>query len=158
MAQARTIQSWFDEYSANHQNEHNILIHWICVPAIFFSVIGLLGSIPPQQMPWIGRVPWAKLVIAAGLIGFYLPRSITLTIGMAIWSYFCLWLAKYLDDHAPLPLWAISLIIFAVAWVGQFYGHKVEGKKPSFLKDLAFLLVGPAWLMAKIYKRLGIPA
>lgn len=152
----RSLQSLFDEYSSHHQNSTNVLIHWICVPAIFFSVIGLLASIPPGELPWIGRVPWAKLVIGVALIGFYLPRSLTMMLAMAIWSYACLWLAKYLGAHAPWPLWAISLVIFAAAWIGQFYGHKIEGKKPSFLKDLTFLLIGPAWLMAKVMKRVGI--
>lgn len=152
----RSLQSLFDEYSSHHQNPTNIVIHWICVPAIFFSVIGLLASIPPSGFPWIGRVPWAKVVIGVALIGFYLPRSLTMMIAMALWSYLCLWLAKYLGTHAPWPLWSICAVIFVVAWIGQFYGHRIEGQKPSFLKDLTFLLIGPAWLMAKAMKRVGI--
>ena len=154
---ARSIQAWFNEYGESHQNHTNKLIHWVCVPAIFFSVVGLLACIPPASLPYIGMVPWAKLVIGLVLTFFYLPRSLTLMVGMAVWSYFCLWLSKYLDVHAPWPLWAICLVLFAVAWIGQFYGHKIEGKKPSFLKDLQFLLIGPAWLMGFIYRRLGIP-
>ena len=152
----RSIQSWFDEYGESHRNATNIAIHWVCVPAIFFSVIGLLGSIPPSELPWLGRLPWAKLVIGLVLVLFYARLSIRIALGMAVMSYAALVLARWLDDHAPWPLWAISLIVFAAAWVGQFYGHKVEGKKPSFLKDLAFLLIGPAWLVGKIYKRTGI--
>lgn len=152
----RSIQSWFDEYSANHQNETNIVIHWICVPGIFFSVIGLLASIPPAELPWIGRMSWARIAMAVVLLGFYLPRSLPLTVGMALWSLLCLWIAEMLLLHASWPLWAICLVVFTAAWLGQFYGHKVEGKKPSFLKDLAFLLIGPAWLMAKVMKRVGI--
>ncbi len=49
-----------------------------------------------------------------------------------------------------LPLLTTSLAIFVIAWIGQFYGHKVEGKKPSFLKDLQFLLIGPAWVFEKL--------
>lgn len=154
---ARSIQQWFDEYGESHQDQTNKLIHWICVPTIFFTVIGLLAAIPPLHLPYIGMVPWAKLAIGAVLLLFYLPRSITLMVGMAIWSYFCLWLAKYLDAHAPWPLWLICVVLFVAAWIGQFYGHKIEGKKPSFLKDLQFLLIGPAWLMGFIYRRMGIP-
>ena len=66
-------------------------------------------------------------------------------------------LAAYLIDQLTFaPLWLFSLIIFFVAWAGQFYGHKVEGKKPSFIKDIQFLLIGPAWLMSFIFKKLGI--
>ncbi len=49
-------------------------------------------------------------------------------------------------------LFYTSLIIFAIAWIGQFYGHKVEGKKPSFIKDLQFLLIGPLWVIQKLTK------
>ncbi|MEO8069592.1 MAG: Mpo1-like protein [Flavobacteriales bacterium] len=153
----RSADSWFSEYSENHRNATNIAIHWVCVPAIFFSVIGLLGSIPPDRLPWLGQVPWAKVAVALALAFFYVRLSVGIAVGMAIAGYACLVVVRWLDWHAPWPLWAISLMIFAAAWVGQFYGHKVEGKKPSFLKDLAFLLVGPAWLLAKTYKRIGIP-
>jgi uncharacterized membrane protein YGL010W len=47
--------------------------------------------------------------------------------------------------------------LFAAAWVGQFKGHQIEGKKPSFLKDLQFLLVGPAWLLHFVYRKAGLP-
>jgi uncharacterized membrane protein YGL010W len=73
-----------------------------------------------------------------------------------LFGLLCLFLARIIAGTGS-PLWMVSIIIFAVAWIGQFYGHKVEGKKPSFFKDLQFLLIGPAWLMHFIYKRLGIP-
>jgi len=58
------------------------------------------------------------------------------------------------EDAGQLAL--VSLGIFVIAWIGQFIGHKIEGKKPSFLEDLQFLLIGPAWLLHFIYKKLGI--
>lgn len=152
-----SIQQWFDLYGESHQNGTNKLIHWICVPTIFFCVIGLLASIPPAELPYIGRIPWAKLVMLIFLLGFYLPRSITLTAGMTLWGFFCLWLCTRIMDDAPWPLWTVSLVLFVAAWIGQFIGHRIEGKKPSFLDDLQFLLIGPAWLMGFIYRRIGIP-
>ena len=38
----------------------------------------------------------------------------------------------------------------------QFIGHAVEGKRPSFFKDLQFLLIGPIWLLSNLYRRVGI--
>ena len=87
---------------------------------------------------------------------FYLRLSVPVMIGMALFSSLCLLVSAWLDIHAPWPLWAIALALFVAAWIGQFYGHKVEGKKPSFLDDLQFLMIGPAWLMGFIYRRLGI--
>jgi len=76
---------------------------------------------------------------------------------MAIVCTIVLWLVYLVDTTIETPLWLVCLIVFVLAWVGQFYGHKVEGKKPSFLKDLQFLLIGPAWLLGFIYRKLGIP-
>ncbi len=155
MSNAHGIHHWLDEYGESHRNSTNELIHWICVPTIFFSVIGLLASIPTPSIPYVGPMPLAKLAIGFVLY-FYLTRSLTLMVGMALWCTLCLWLAHWLAAHAPWPLWAICLGFFTLAWIGQFIGHNIEGKKPSFLRDLQFLLIGPAWLMAKIYAKLGI--
>jgi len=150
-----------NEYGESHQNETNKLIHWICVPLIFFSILGLIWSVPHGVLNELTGldspfVNWATLVLLLVLI-YYITLSVPLAIGMALFSMVCIWTAHTLDTRAPWPLWAICLIIFVLAWIGQFYGHKVEGKKPSFLKDLQFLLIGPAWLMHFIFKKLHIP-
>jgi uncharacterized membrane protein YGL010W len=69
----------------------------------------------------------------------------------------CLYIARIINQSDVAPLWLVSVIIFVIAWIGQFYGHKIEGKKPSFLKDVQFLMIGPAWLMHFVYRKLGIP-
>lgn len=156
----RRIDHLLLDYGDSHQNQTNKFIHWICVPLIFFSIVGLLWSIPNNFVEAIlGDSPyanWASLVLIF-VLAYYASLSIPLMIGMAIFGIVCLYLARIIDTYFPIPLWQISLIIFFLAWIGQFYGHKVEGKKPSFLKDLKFLLIGPAWLMHFIYKRIGVP-
>ena len=77
-------------------------------------------------------------------------------LGMLLWSLVCLALCRLIDQHVAWPLWAVCTALFVAAWIGQFYGHHIEGKKPSFLKDLQFLMIGPAWLMGFIYRRLGV--
>ena len=151
----RTMQTWLDEYGESHQDHTNELIHWICVPTIFFCVVGFVVSIPAIHIPGLAYLRIDVLVMALALF-FYFMRSKPLWIGMTVFTLACWFLARWLDAHAPWPLWLICLVLFALAWVGQFIGHKIEGKKPSFLKDLQFLLIGPAWLMSKIYDRLGI--
>lgn len=157
----RRIDELLAEYGESHQNHTNKMIHWICVPAIFFSIVGLIASIPSgvvqrflgEENPYAN---WAGVVLVLVTI-YYVTLSIPLTIGMALFGVICMFLANAIAQAAILPLWGVSLIIFTLAWIGQFYGHKVEGKKPSFFKDVQFLLIGPAWLMHFIYKRLGIP-
>lgn len=159
----RQVESLLNEYGASHQNSLNKKIHWVCVPSIYFSIVLLLWSIPPgpvleplRQGAVAPFINWGTLLIGITML-YYLRLSIALFLGMIIFSGLCISLAWFLQTAAFAPLWAIGLGIFAAAWVGQFYGHKVEGKKPSFFKDLQFLLVGPAWLMHFIFKKTGIP-
>jgi uncharacterized membrane protein YGL010W len=155
----RKIDSLLDEYGQSHQNATNKLIHWFCVPAIFFSVVGLIFSIPvgplPELFPFLENFAnWATLVLVLVLM-YYVSLSGPLTLGMLFFSALCLALANFLDLTFPGYLWGISLGVFIIAWIIQFYGHKIEGKKPSFLKDVQFLMIGPAWLMHFIYKKWG---
>jgi len=123
-------------------------------------VVGLVFSIPSgflaDQLPFLGDFAnWATLTLFLVLV-YYISLSPTLTLGMLLFSAFCLALANYLDITFPGNLAYISLGVFVIAWIVQFYGHKIEGKKPSFLKDVQFLMIGPAWLMHFIYKKIGI--
>jgi uncharacterized membrane protein YGL010W len=154
----RKIDNLLSEYGESHQNATNKTIHWICVPLIFFSVVGLIASIPSGFIQSVlgSYVNWATIVMILVLI-YYVSLSVPLSIGMGLFAVACLYLANLISLSVPAPLWLVSVAIFVVAWIGQFYGHKVEGKKPSFLKDLQFLLIGPAWLMHFIYKKWGIP-
>ncbi|WP_340074896.1 DUF962 domain-containing protein [Leptobacterium sp. I13] len=152
----KTLEQWFDEYSVSHQNKTNKAIHYICVPAIFFSIVGLLMSIPtgfienvlPFQNPFIEN--WATAVLMLVLF-FYVRLSLSMAFKIVFFAALCVFLNYQISLY--LPLWAISLGIFVVAWVGQFYGHKIEGKKPSFLKDLQFLLIGPAWVLDNLFRK-----
>jgi len=154
-----TMQEWFDRYGESHLNPINKAFHWICVPVIFVSIIGLLSQVP---MPWQARdtgvFPYlhlGTLLILAGLV-FYLRISLSMSIGMLIVSSLSLYIVKRLNlDFVDIALW-IYFIAFVAAWIGQFIGHKIEGKKPSFFDDLKFLMIGPAWLLGFIYRKLGL--
>ena len=155
------MQQWFDEYGESHQNPINKLMHWICIPLIFFSVYGLLASIPSGFMKGAfppAIAPYANfgtILFIVGLV-FYLRVSFMMFLGMLAVCVLTMIGNIYIDQHAGMSLWLISLIIFVVAWIGQFYGHAVEGKKPSFFTDLQFLMIGPAWLLGFIYKKIGL--
>ncbi|HMR44114.1 MAG TPA: DUF962 domain-containing protein [Saprospiraceae bacterium] len=145
------------QYSESHQNTTNKLIHWICVPSIMFSLFGLLFAAPfPAEKSLL--VNWAAVVLAAALV-YYLRLSVAMFLGFLVIGYLMLAGNNYIFENLgrdSSKLAIASLIIFAVAWIGQFVGHKIEGKKPSFLEDVQFLLIGPAWLLHFIYKKLGI--
>ena len=151
----KTVNQWLDEYGQSHQNETNKFIHWICVPAIFFSIVGLLYNVKLSVVLYTHTLNLAMIAILIITL-YYLRLSFSLGVGMFLFGVLCLLLCHFIELYVPVSLWLICVIIFAVAWIGQFYGHNVEGKKPSFLKDIQFLLIGPMWLMSFIYKKMGI--
>ncbi|HEY0232225.1 MAG TPA: Mpo1-like protein [Dokdonella sp.] len=151
----RTVNDWFGSYSADHQNPTNRLIHWLCVPAILWAVIAALWLVPVS--PSIGRPGfWCGLVMV-GAFTFYWRLSRPLGGAMLVvfvgFGLLTEWLYRTLGRGDLLEL---AIAVFVLAWIGQFIGHKIEGRKPSFLTDLAYLLIGPAWLAGKVMRRIGL--
>jgi uncharacterized membrane protein YGL010W len=152
----KSLNQWFDEYAVSHQNPTNKAIHYICVPAIYFSITGLLMSIPSDilnhtlklNMPVLEN--WAFIAFIAAFI-FYVRLSVGMAVKIALFTFVCLFVNYYVSQF--VPLWIFSVMVFVVAWIGQFYGHNVEGKKPSFIKDLQFLLIGPAWVIENLFTK-----
>jgi uncharacterized membrane protein YGL010W len=149
----KSVDQWFAEYGESHQNRANALLHWICVPMLFFSLLGFAWAIPVPA-PWEPVVPWFNwsLVAIAVAFGFYAWLSLPLAVGLLCFMSMCHAGLLRLDFYGRWPVWAISLVLLVAAWTGQFIGHRIEGKKPSFLKGVLFQLIGPAWLMSRIYR------
>jgi len=144
----RPLQDWLTEYSTSHQNPVNKRIHWLCVPLITASIIGLLWTLSP--------ILTLLLLILA--MAFYARLSSRLFLLMSLFSVLIVAVVWSLSMMVDSPLLQAGLYfgLFVIGWIGQFYGHAVEGKKPSFFKDLQFLLIGPAWCAEYMMNKLGM--
>ncbi|WP_207427885.1 DUF962 domain-containing protein [Pedobacter sp. SYSU D00535] len=159
----RKVDQLFAKYSESHQNPTNKAIHWFCVPLIVFSLLGLVWAIPFPQLEFLGRyngyVNWASFLLAFSIY-YYYKLSPVLSYGMLLMVFVFSAAIVTLEKKHRLEgwpeMWQVCLVIFILAWIGQFIGHKVEGKKPSFLDDLKFLLIGPIWLLHFLFKKAGI--
>ena len=150
----RTMQDWLDSYSSDHQNPTNQVFHWLCVPPIVWSVIALLWTIPvPASFARPGA--WSVLVMVLAFY-WYWKRSHRLALGLLL-AFALLGVFTNLLYYrlGAATLCYVAIAVFVVAWIGQFIGHQYEGRRPSFLTDLSYLLIGPAWLMAKLLRKLG---
>lgn len=139
----RQVDVLLEKYSDSHRNPTNELIHCICVPAIVLTFLGLIWSIHPM----------AALAATIVSLLYYVSLSLPLAFGMLVMSSAMLWLLQAMPQAAVLPG---SIIVFVVAWIGQFIGHKIEGKKPSFLDDLRFLMIGPLFVLGILYRRMHL--
>lgn len=141
----RSLESWLTEYGESHQNSLNKKIHWICVPSILWSILTLISEIHIGSI----HIGW----IAVFLASFYYWRLNKLLAVVFLTTCALLLLINgWLFGLLKIQAWIVALVVFVLAWLGQFYGHSVEGKKPSFLKDVQFLLIGPLWLMYPILR------
>ena len=151
----RSVNEWFGNYSKDHRNPVNRAIHWICVPAILWAVMAALWVIPVPAS--IGRPGfWCGLAMI-GAFAFYWKMS--RPVGMAmllVFIVFGLTCEALYRLTGPTSMVWIAGTVFVVAWIGQFIGHVIEGARPSFFTDLAYLLIGPAWLTGKLMRRLNI--
>lgn len=156
------VDTLFDQYAQSHQNPINKLIHWICIPLIMFGLLGLVWQIPFPQLAFLGRYQtffnWASFLIAFVLY-YYFTLSPVLFF-MMIWVISGMsYLIVKLEGIYPLgsaTAVGIYLVVFVLGWIGQFIGHKIEGKKPSFLQNVKFLLIGPIWLLHFLCDKVGI--
>ncbi|SFL43660.1 DUF962 domain-containing protein [Rugamonas rubra] len=143
MSAPRTIDTLLAKYRESHLNPTNEIIHFVCVPVIVFTLLGLLWSVHALL----------ALAVVLAALAYYARLSRPFALGMLLMSALMLGLLAALPPATVLPL---SLTIFVLAWIGQFIGHKIEGKKPSFLEDLRFLLIGPLFVLSFLYRRLRL--
>jgi uncharacterized membrane protein YGL010W len=153
----RTAAQWLDDYGDSHRHPTNKALHWICVPVIAWCVLGLLWSLPfPHDIrAAYPAANWASVAVLGALL-YYAVISPRLALGAVPLLLAFLWSISVVDRWRPAPLWIICGLLFLAAWIGQFVGHAIEGKRPSFFKDIQFLMIGPLWLLADVYRRLGI--
>jgi uncharacterized membrane protein YGL010W len=151
----RPVDSYLDQYSADHRNATNQWIHLLCVPAIVWSVTAMLWTIPvPGALLRPGAVAAFAMVAA---LAWYWRMSRKLWVGIAIVFVAFAWIDWWIASAFGMRTLLLSAIaVFVVAWIGQFIGHIYEGHRPSFFTDLVFLLVGPMWTLRKLYQRLGL--
>lgn len=152
----RPVDRWLDAYGESHQNTVNEALHLVCVPVIVMCVLAFF-SLVPWQLPLVPALDIANLLAGATLV-YYLRLSWRLALAIVPF-YVVLFLGvdalNVWASRGGPAVWQSALGLFVVAWVGQFIGHAVEGKKPSFFQDLQFLLIGPLWLTAQGFRRAG---
>lgn len=151
----RSVHDWFGSYSDDHQHPLNRAIHWICVPAILWCVIALIWVVPVPA--WLGRPGFWSFVAMFAAFLFYSKLSRPIGYGMAA-TFIVLGLITAGLYHllGPRDLLWLAVAVFVLAWIGQFIGHRIEGRRPSFLTDLSYLLIGPAWLLGKLLRHCGV--
>ncbi len=142
VAPARKVDQLLAHYEVSHRNPVNERIHFVAIPLIMLSLVGLLYALHP----------WVACAFLLASMVYYARLSAVFLATMAVLSLLGLGLVHTMGELV-LPL---SAAIFVAAWIAQFVGHKIEGRKPSFFEDLQYLWVGPIFVVSKLFLKLGI--
>lgn len=138
----RKVDRLLAHYAESHRNPRNEVIHFVAIPLIMLSLVGLLFALHP----------WAAYGFVAASMVYYARLSMVFLAAMALLSVLALLLVHAMGERVL----AISAVIFVGAWIAQFIGHKIEGRKPSFFEDLQYLWVGPLFVLSNLFAKLGI--
>jgi len=132
----------FDDYGSYHRHPTNKLCHYLGIPMIVFTSVGLLWRLSPA----------VSLAIFLFAVGYDLRLSVRLTVPFALFVV----LSAALAPGVPATfLWAG----FLLGWALQFVGHFLyEKKAPAFFENLRQLLVGPLWIIGTLVGRREAPA
>ena len=141
-AGTRKVDQLLAHHGESHQNPRNEVIHFIAIPLIMLSLVGMMFALHPFV---------AYAFVAASMV-YYARLSAVFFVSMAVWSVLFLGIVFAMG---PLVL-PICAGIFVGAWILQFICHKIEGKKPSFFEDIQYLWVGPLFVLSKPFGKLGI--
>ncbi|MDW9381640.1 DUF962 domain-containing protein [Chryseobacterium sp. JV558] len=154
----RKVDLLFAEYSKSHRNAINKFIHWICVPLIFWTILGFASLIPSPHFcaSYFGCISIISFIVIFLITLFYIRLSLLIAIMMAVIMLIMEHFIYLANISFGKQSWIVYLSVFVITWIFQLIGHKIEGQKPSFLKDLQFLLIGPIWLLGFILKKTGI--
>jgi uncharacterized membrane protein YGL010W len=139
---SRKIDTLLAHYGSSHKNATNELIHFFAIPLIMLSIVGLMYALHP----------WVAFAFMAASMVYYARLSTVFLVAMLVWSTILYGLILQMGDK----VWQTSLIIFVGAWIAQFIGHHLEGKKPSFFEDIQYLWVGPLFVLSKLFEKIGI--
>ena len=140
MTRGNALSTYLKEYIAYHRTTGNKVTHFVGIPMIVFSLLGLLDRVAIAPHFSLATLLW----VAAGL--FYCRLHLLLGIVMLVLTA-GLWRLSMLAT--PPILWGL----FVVGWIVQFIGHYVyEGRSPAFFRNFTHLLIGPVFIVNSLFK------
>ncbi|MGI9260078.1 MAG: DUF962 domain-containing protein [Gammaproteobacteria bacterium] len=153
----RPVDEWLRLYDRHHADGAKQLLHWLMIPFIVTSVVGLLWALPVPTT-FSDATPvlnWGTIFLMAAIV-YYFILSISLAFGALPLIALVVWAVMWLE-RLQYPLWMSCTALLVTAWMGQRISHRGPGDRPSLIGDLQYVMLGPVWLVAALYRRLGIP-
>jgi uncharacterized membrane protein YGL010W len=132
-----TKSQLYGEYASYHVDRRNRICHNIGIPLILLGLLGLLA------LARVGPLDLAMLAAVAVLVYYA-----TISVRGALLSALVFAILYLIALRLP---WQADLAAFVVGWVFQLIGHRLEGNRPKFLENMAYLLIGPLYFFEELF-------
>jgi len=141
-------------YASYHRDGRNFLTHMFGIPIIFFAVI---LPLTPWQVNLFGLPTNAATVLVIPAVIAWLLLDFTIGLAIAGIVALLVWAATLAVSHVtPTVVWLVAAGLFIVGWALQIVGHaRFEHRKPALLDNPMHMLIGPMFIVAKMFMALG---
>ncbi len=150
-------EDWLERYESSHRDLAHPWIFWVSVPMVIVGTVGLLWNLPiPAEFHAISPLlNWGSTFLMVTAV-YYFIISLSLAIGLLPFvlavAFVHVWLPQ--TDYSPLR---VSTGLFVAGVIGLWMGHRDERGLSPIFEDFQTVMIGPAWLLSLLYKRLGLP-
>mgnify|MGYP001816964152 CR=1 FL=1 len=148
---------WLTKYAESHANLTSPIVYWAAVPLVVLGTVGLLWTLPvPDRFQDISPlINWGSLFLMAATV-YYFIISVPLAIGMLPFVVGIASLLSWLEwsEYSPVRV-SSGMLIAGIA--GLLLGRRGKGVLRQVAQDLQLMMIGPAWLLSVLYRRMGIP-
>lgn len=148
---------WLKRYEDSHLELRYPMLYWAAVPMVVLGTVGVLWTLPvPGEFYEISPLlNWGSAFLMAAAVYYFIisvPLAIGMlpfTLGVAAWQH---WLET--SDFSPLR---VSAGLLLAGIIGLWLGRRRQWSVGPLLQDLQMMMIGPAWLLSVLYRRIGIP-
>jgi uncharacterized membrane protein YGL010W len=133
---------------------------WNCVMHVFGIVFLFLAAILPLSL-WsfslFGIEVSAAVIAVLPVLFYWFLLDLALGAGIFCGAVALLSAAAWIVSHVTTAgMWSITGVLLVVGVASQIIGHQVfERRKPSMADNPTHLLLGPPFVMAKLFIALG---
>ena len=151
------IDGWLKHYEDTHQDLTYPVIYWAAVPMVVVGTVGVFWNMPiPDAFFEISPLlNWGTAFLMSAAV-YYFIISVSLAIGMLPFVLGVAGIHTWLEQSDFSPL-RVSIGLLAAGIIGLFMGHRNKSSLRPVLQDIQLMMIGPAWLLSVLYRRIGIP-
>ena len=151
---SRLFQRQLTDYVEYHRDPWNSVMHVLGIVALFLAAILPLSAL---HISVFGVETRLAIILALPVLIYWLFLDTALGAAILGAAVGLLWAGTVIvDSVSPTAMWSIFAALIVLGVTAQIVGHQVfERRQPALVDNPSHLLLGPMFVMAKLFIALG---